>query len=113
MSSTETEQLPLFDTLDADEWKELGGGGSAERGLYSEVLKSFRDSGKRYARISTANGRFAGKKATSIATALKLTREGKNAPENVDSIKITSRGENPEKGVEGAVFLENTAVAAE
>ena len=48
-----------------------------------------------------------------MATALKNTQNGKNAPEGVGHIKITSRGENKEKGVKGAIFLENPNVPAE
>jgi hypothetical protein len=110
MSDTVVDTSDLFETLDADEWKEQGGGGSAERGLYSLVLTSFAASGKRYATISMEKGRFAGKKASSVATALKNTRDGKNPPEGVQTLKITSKGENAEKGIKGLVFLENTAV---
>lgn len=102
----------LFETLDADEWKEHGGGGSAERGLYTTVLASFASSGERYATISMERGRFAGKKPTSVATALKNAKDSKSAPDGVDKIKVTSRSENKEKGVKGAVFMENTAVPA-
>ena len=101
-----------FEPLSADEWKEQGGVGNTERGLYGTVLTEFANSGQRYAVISMSRGKFSGKKASSVATALKTTRDGKNAPENVGTIKVKSRAENAEKGIEGAVFLENTAVEA-
>lgn len=107
-----TELTDLFEELDADEWKAQGGGGSTERGLYATVLTQFAQSGKQYAVISMARGRFAGKKASSVATALKNTKDAKNAPEGVEHIKITSKGENKEKGIDGAVFLENTSVSS-
>ena len=116
MSDTATEtpvDSGLFTPLSSDEWNAQGAGGAAERGLYGLVLTSFAQSGRRYATISVDTGRFAGKKASSVATALKNTQNGKNAPENVGHIKITSRGENKEKGVKAAVFLENPQVAAE
>ena len=102
----------LFETLTSDEWKEEGGGGAAERGLYTRVLVDFANSGQRYARISMARGPFNGKKSSSVSTALKNAKDSKNAPDNVATIKISSRGENAEKGIEGVVFLENTAVEA-
>jgi hypothetical protein len=110
MSTVDTEQL--FETVSADEWVELGGGGSAERGLYTRVLVSFQTSGERYAKIPMDRGLFAGKKASSVATALKNSKDSKNAPDGLETIKISSRGENKEKGITGMVFLENTAVAA-
>lgn len=102
----------IFETLSADEWKEAGGGGSAERGLYSQILLDFVASGQRYAMIKTDAGRFAGKQASSISTALKNARDGKNAPDSVGTVKVSSRGGNKEKGEGGTVFLENTAVEA-
>jgi len=101
----------LFETLEADEWAAQGGGGAAERGLYTTVIGQFAESGKRYATISLDRGRFAGKKPTSVATALKNAVNSKNAPKGTDKIKITSRSANKEKGVTAAVFMENTAVA--
>jgi hypothetical protein len=112
MSTTEVEDTGLFEELSADEWKEQGGGGSTERGLYGKVLTQFAASGRKYAVISMAKGRFAGKKASSVATALKNTKDGKNAPEGVEHVKITSKGDNKEKGIDGAVFLENTSIEA-
>lgn len=111
MAATETEQL--FETISADEWRDQGGGGAAERGLYTRVLTAFAQSGQRYARISMARGTFAGKKSSSVATALKNAKDSKNAPDGLETVKISSRGQNDEKGIEGVVFLENTAVAAE
>jgi len=99
-----------FQPLTADEWQEQGGVGNTERGLYGTVLSEFVGSGQRYAVISMARGKFAGKKASSVATALKTTRDGKSAPDGVEGIKVKSRAANTEKGIEGAVFLENTAV---
>jgi hypothetical protein len=102
----------LFTPLTEDQWAAEGASGAAERGLYGLVLTSFAASGQRHAMITTDRGRFAGKKAQSVATALKNTQNGKNAPEGVGHIKITSRGENKEKGVKGAIFLENPNVAS-
>lgn len=110
MSAVDTEQL--FETVSADEWREMGGGGSAERGLYTRVLVSFHASGERYGRLPMDRGIFAGKKASSVATALKNSKDSKNAPDELAAIKISSRGENKEKGITGMVFLENTAVDA-
>ena len=106
-----TEQL--FETLDADQWREAGGGGAAERGLYTRVLTSFAGSQERYGQIPMNRGVFNGKKASSVATALKNAKDSKNAPDGLDTIKISSRGENAEKGIVGMVFLENTAVPVE
>ena len=100
----------LFEELSADQWKEQGGGGTAERGLYTTVLAQFVASGGKYAVISMARGKFAGKKASSVSTALKNAQGAKSAPEGSEHVKISSRGENAEKGIEGAVFLENTAI---
>lgn len=101
----------LFDTLTPDEWKEQGGVGNTERGLYPEVLKQFIASGERYAVISMARGRFSGKKAASVAQSLKTTRDGKNAEDGWSNVTVKSRAENEGKGVEGAVFLENTSLS--
>lgn len=108
---TSTEQL--FETLDAEEWREAGGGGSAERGLYTRVLVTFGEQNVRYAQIPMNRGVFNGKRASSVATALKNAKDSKNAPAGLDPIKISSRGENADKGIVGMVFLENTAVPAE
>jgi len=104
----------LFETLSQDEWVEQGGGGSAERGIYSKVLEAFVNRGERYGRIPMDRGAFAGKNASSVATALKSAQEGTKtqaAPESFAAIKISSKGGNAEKGTKGVVFLENTAVA--
>jgi hypothetical protein len=110
MAAVEIEQL--FEAVSADEWREMGGGGSAERGLYTRVLVTFQGSGERYARLPMDRGIFAGKKASSVATALKNSKDSKNAPDNLETIKISSRGENVAKGITGMVFLENTAADA-
>jgi len=104
--------MAFTETLSQDEWNESGGGGAAERGLYARVLEYVRDSGQRFHRISVESGPFAGKKPSSIATALKNARDGKNAPEGVDKIQISSQGPSEKKGTKGAVFLENEAIAA-
>jgi hypothetical protein len=102
----------IFEVLSPEEWKDEGGGGSAERGLYSQILATFVESEQRYAKISTEAGRFAGKQASTIATALKNARDGKNAADALQTVKVSSRGGNKEKGTTGTVFLENTAVEA-
>jgi hypothetical protein len=102
----------LFETLDADQWREQGGVGNTERGLYGRVLEAFVRSGSRYAVISMNKGRFAGKKASSVSTALKTTLNGKNAPEGSDQVKVSSRAGKEDGSVEGAVFLENHGVEA-
>lgn len=97
----------VFEPLSQEEWTEAGAGASAEKGEYLKILVGFNDSGQRYAVIRTDsehNGRFAGRKASSISTALKNARDSKNAPEAVASIKVTSK--------KGNVYLENEAVAA-
>ena len=111
MSEVTTENL--FEEISADEWREEGGGGSAERGLYTKVLTAFHTGGKRYARIPMNRGVFNGKKSSSVATALKNAKDSKNAPDGLDTIKVSSRGANDDKGIVGMVFLENTAVADE
>lgn len=111
MAATETEQL--FEALTPDAWREAGGGGAAERGLYTRVLTGFAASNQRYAQIPMNRGVFNGKKASSVATALKNAKDSKNAPDGLDTIKVSSRGENAEKGITGMVFLENVAVAVE
>ena len=108
-------EMAFTETLTEDEWKSEGGAGSAARGLYAQVLVYVRDSGVRYHRIPMDRGPFAGKKAASVATALKNTQKGKNAPSGTDedSLKVTSKGANEEKGTKGVVFIENTAVEDE
>jgi len=93
----------VFEVLTQDQWNEAGAGGSAEKGEYGRILVAFADSGAQYAQISTENGRFAGKQASSITTALKNARDGKQAPEGVSDLRISSR--------KGTIFLENPAVA--
>jgi hypothetical protein len=110
---SEVEVGNLFEEISADEWRTEGGGGSAERGLYTKVLVAFHTGGKRYARIPMNRGVFNGKKSSSVATALKNAKDAKSAPEGLDSIKVSSRGQNDDKGIVGMVFLENTAVADE
>jgi len=97
--------MSVFEVMDRDAWVESGAGQSAQKGEYAQILTDFLATGRRYANISTAadgNGRFAGKSASSISTALKGARDSKNAPEGADSIKVTSKS--------GVVFLENTSV---
>ena len=104
-------EIAFTEPLTQDEWVDEGGAGSAERGVYAQVLMYVRDSNQRYHRIPMDRGPFAGKVASSVATALKNARDGKSAPENVGHIKITSKGANEKSGSKGVVFLENTAVA--
>jgi hypothetical protein len=98
----------VFEPLSAEEWQESGAGATAEKGEYGRILVAFVESGQRYAKISTAadaGGRFAGRKASSIGTALKNARDSKTAPDGVgENIRITSK--------DGAVYLENEDVAA-
>lgn len=96
----------VFEALDQEAWQESGAGSTAEKGEYGRILKSFVEAGVRYAKISTETGKFAGRKASSIATALKQARDGKNAPEGVsdENVRITSK--------DGSVYLENQAVEA-
>jgi hypothetical protein len=110
---SETAQENLFtEPMTAEEWSSEGGGGSAARGQYTKVLTFIRDSGKRYHRIPLDRGPFAGKKSASVGTALKNAQRAKNAPEGIgeDVIKVTARSANEEKGVTGAIYVENTAV---
>lgn len=97
--------MSVFEVMDRDQWVESGAGQSARKGEYAQILSDFLATGRRYAQISTAaegNGRFAGKAASSVSTALKSARDSKNAAEGADTIQITSKG--------GVVFLENTSV---
>lgn len=103
----------VFAPVSEDEWATLGGNGQAAKGMYVGILKSFLDSGLRTATISVETGRFAGKKASTVATALKTARDGKNAPSEIAGIEVTSRGPNKEGTTPGLVFLKNPAVAAE
>lgn len=106
--------MSVFETLTREEWVEQGAGSSARKGEYGTILVDFAGSGQRYARINTAadgNGRFAGKKASAVATALKQARDGKNAPAEVETIQISSKSEKGADGI-GVVFLENTSVDA-
>lgn len=102
----------LFETLTADEFAAEGGSGSAERGIYTQVLEQFVASGEQYAKLPMDRGPFKGKKAASVSTSLKGARDGKNADEKFGTVKISSRGGNAEKGIPGAVYLENSAVGA-
>jgi len=100
--------MSVFETMTQDEWVEAGAGASAQKGEYGSILSQFVESGGRFAKIDTrpeSGGRFAGKKATSITTALKNARDSKNAPDGVgEHIKISSK--------ENVVYLENQNVAA-
>jgi hypothetical protein len=114
MTVTEVETgLGFTETLSQDEWNETGGGGALRHGIYTQVLEYVRDSNQRYHRIPMDRGPFAGKKASSVSTALKGARDGKNAPKGVDKIQISSQGANEKKGTKGVVFLENESVAPE
>ena len=104
----------LFETISKDEWVESGAGRQAEKGLYTQVLEAVVETGQRYAQINTAKdsgGRFAGKKASAVATALKNARDGKNAPESVQNIQISSKTVKGSEGL-GMVYLENENIAA-
>lgn len=103
-------EVTFTEQLTADEWAAEGGTGSAERGVYAQVLIYVRDSGVRFHRIPMDRGPFQGKKAASVGTALKQARDGKNAPEGVSGIKVSAKGANEEKGTKGTVYLENTAI---
>jgi len=108
-----TEVAPAFtETLTADEWQESGGAGTLRHGIYTQVLEYVVNSGVRYHRIPMDRGPFAGKKASSVSTALKQARDGKSAPKGVNenSIKISSQGANEKRGTKGVVFIENTNV---
>jgi len=104
----------LFETISKDEWVESGAGRQAEKGLYTQVLEAVVETGQRYAQINTAKdsgGRFAGKKASAVATALKNARDGKNAPESVQNIQMSSKTVKCPEGL-GMVYLENENIAA-
>lgn len=94
--------MSVFETMTQEEWVESGAGQSAQKGEYASILADFLGTGQRFARISTAadgGGRFAGKKASSVSTALKQARDAKNAPDGTDAIKVSSK--------DGIVYLEN------
>jgi len=93
----------VFETLSEDEWKESGAGLSAEKGEYARILQSFVEAGAKHARIPTDSGRFSGKKASTITTALKNARDAKNAPDGLDVVEVSSKN--------GAVYLRNKSVA--
>jgi hypothetical protein len=93
----------VFEVLSDEEWTEAGAGNSAEKGEYGRILSAFADSGQRFAKIPTDKGRFNGRKASSITTALKNARDSKSAPEAVAKIKVTSKN--------SIVYLENEALA--
>lgn len=105
-------EMAFTETLSKDEWASEGGGGSAAKGLYTQVLVYVRDSGVRYHRIPMDRGPFEGKKPASVATALKNAQNAKNAPTGVDqdTIKVSSKGANEKTGTKGIVYIENTAV---
>jgi hypothetical protein len=88
----------VFEPMTQDEWVEAGAGASAAKGEYATILSQFAESGSQFARIPTETGRFAGKKASSVSTALKNARDSKSAPEGVAGIKVTSKN--------GIVYLE-------
>jgi len=105
----------LFETITPEQWAESGAGRQAEKGLYTQVLEAVVETGQRFAQINTANGsgnRFAGKKASAVATALKNARDGKNAPESIQKIQISSKTVKGSEGL-GMVYLENEAVEVE
>jgi len=103
----------LFETITPEQWNESGAGRQAEKGLYTQLLEAVAEGGERYAQINTAKdsgGRFAGKKASAVATALKNARDGKNAPDQIQKIQISSKTVKGSEGL-GMVYLENEAVA--
>lgn len=106
-SMTEVEYI--FESMSEEEWAEAGAAASAEKGIYGKLLTAFAQSGQRFARISTQTGQFAGKQASSISTALKNARDGKNAPEGVQHVKVSSRTDKESKV--GTVYLENPNAA--
>jgi hypothetical protein len=104
--------IQFTEPLTKDEWATEGGGGSAAKGQYTQVLVFVRDSGQRYHRIPMDRGPFEGKKPASVATSLKMAQKAKNAPEGIDEdvIKVSSKGANEKTGSKGVVYIENTAV---
>lgn len=107
-------RMSVFETLSREEWVNMGAGSSARKGEYGEILVELANSGQRYALINTDatnGGRFGGRKASAVATALKQARDSKNAPAGVDKIQISSKSEKGADGI-GLVFLENEAVEA-
>ena len=111
--STTDNYADVFEPVSEEEWASLGGNGQAAKGMYVGILKSFLDSGHRTATISVTKGRFQGKKASSVATALKTARDGKNAPKEISEIEVTSKGPSKDGNTPGLVFLKNPAVAGE
>ena len=89
-----------------EEWQEVGAQ-SARKGEYRGLLQALIDSGRPYARISTAadsGGRFAGAKPASVVTALKQATKADGVPEEFKNIEVSSK--------KGVVYLKNTAAAA-
>ena len=107
MSGTELEGV--LESMSEEEWAEAGAAASAEKGIYGRILTAFANGGQRFARISTQTGQFAGKQASSVSTALKNARDGKNAPEGVQHIKVSSRTDKETKV--GTIYLENPNAA--
>lgn len=107
-----TDYSGVFEAVNEEEWTALGGNGQAAKGMYVGILASFLASELPFATISVTKGQFAGKKASSVATALKTARDGKNAPKEIQNIEVTSKGPSKDGNTPGLVFLKNPAVAS-
>lgn len=104
--------MSVFETISGDEFASSGAGQSAEKGEHLQILTNFAETGERYGIIrlvdeegnAVPGARFAGRKASTIATALKQAANSKDAPESVAGVKVMSK--------KGNVYLMNEAVEA-
>lgn len=102
--------MSVVETISAEDFAASGAGTSAQKGEWLQALQDFANTGERFGiiRLVDAEGnpipgaRFAGRKASTISTALRAAAEHKNAPEDVAQIKVMSK--------KGNVYLLNEAV---
>lgn len=104
--------MSVVETLSAEDFAKSGAGQTAQKGEWLEALSGFAETGERFGIIRLVDdegnpvpgARFAGRSASTIATALRAATEHKNAPDNVSKIKVMSK--------KGNVYLLNEAVEA-
>lgn len=104
--------MSVFESISAEDFAASGAGSTAEKGEGLRILTDFADTGERYGiiRLVDAEGaplpgaRFAGRKASTVATSLKQALNSKDAPESIAQVKVMSK--------KGNVYLLNEAVDA-
>jgi len=104
--------MSVVETLSAEDFAASGAGQTAQKGEWLGALGDFAGTGNRFGIIRLVDdegnpiqgARFAGRSASTIATALRAAADSKDAPEEVSKIKVMSK--------KGNVYLLNEAVEA-